>query len=107
MPLEYYLGGTALLIVLVLLASALRNNGLVRRSVPRGGRQDERTIQLKRIADALERIAVHVQVSPPSLGDNRPPPKPSAMPVTEAIRNEQPKGSQRATHQIKLSMFGR
>lgn len=89
MPPEAYLGAAAGVIVLILLASLFRRRPAPRRAVQNGGGTDQLAIQLSRIADALEVLAVRLgAASPPRVEQIEQPPEPS--PALNNPRVEQP-----------------
>jgi hypothetical protein len=119
MPAEYILGAAVAVILLVLLASFLLGNRTKRKIVHMGGGADEQTVQLARIADALQEIVVHLRALPPQAA---PPPAPSEKPLeqkvsearpsetgpTEAAGTDQAEGDEpKKHHYVRLSMFGR
>ena len=118
MPLDIYLGAAVGVIILVLLASLFRRRPAPRRALQKSTGTDQLTIQLSRVADALERITLHLEGSPPRI---QPPAEPS--PRVEPPRVEQPpepgrnvaeqsatedgKNEDPAKPRVNLSMFGR
>jgi hypothetical protein len=98
MPLEYYLGAAVALILLVLLASLFRR-WLGRRH----NSTDQLTNQLSRIADALEKMVVHLGASPPAIAQSSPPPREASNPSD----SEQGKSAEPTKSHVSLSMFGR
>src|SRR5215469_17028951 len=68
MPTEFYIPAAVGIIILVLLVSLFRRKPKKRRVIQMGvSSSDQATIQLSRIADALERVVVHLEASPPPL----------------------------------------
>ena len=102
MPLDYYLGAAVALILVVLLASLFRR-WLGRRRQTLHNSADQLTNQLSRIADALDKIVVHLGASPPSVAQPLAPlQKPS-----ESSGSDQGKSAEPTKPHISLSMFGR
>ena len=108
MPPEYYLG-IGIAAVLVVLLGMFLQRWLGRRFVVlhKSSGTDQLANQLSRIADSLEKLVVHLGVSPPTekLPVERPPiPLQGALQPSEA---DQKKVDQNAESHVSLSMFGR
>ena len=110
MPPEYYLG-TGIAAMLVVLLGMFLQRWLGKRFVVlhKSSGTDQLANQLSRIADSLEKLVVHLGVSPPT--EKLPVEKPSipvplqsAPPPSEA---DQKKVDQTAESHVSLSMFGR
>lgn len=71
MPTEVYLGAAIGVIILVLLASMFRGRPKKRRVVQQSSGTDQVAIQLSRIADALEALALQLR-APPSRVEQTP-----------------------------------
>lgn len=107
MPPEYYLGISVAVILLVLLGSLIRG----RRTVQSDKNSDTYQLahQLSRIADALEKLVVHLGSSPlPVKQPPAPVEKPSEQKAPEPSQTEVVVKSDESTKQhVVLSMFGR
>src|SRR5215469_6957635 len=122
MPTEFYIAAAVGMIVLVVLGSLFRRKPKKRRVVQMGvSSTDQATIQLSRIADALERVVVQLEASPsslqqpsklsPTLNDLRvnktPAPPPEQVPKAPEPSTEQRNGGEPTKPHVNLSMFGR
>jgi hypothetical protein len=108
MPPEYYLGiGIAAMLVVLLGMFLQRWLGTRFVVLHKSGGTDQLANQLSRIADSLEKLVVHLGVSPPTekLPVEKPPiPLQGAPHPSEA---DQKKVDQNAESHVSLSMFGR
>jgi len=108
MPPEYYLGiGIAAMLVVLLGMFLQRWLGSRFVVLHKSSGTDQLANQLSRIADSLEKLEVHLGVSPPT--ENRPVEKPP-IPLQSAPQPsevEQKKVDQTAESHVSLSMFGR
>jgi hypothetical protein len=117
MPPEYYLGiGIAAMLVVLLGMFLQRWLGTRFVVLHKSSGTDQLANQLSRIADSLEKLVVHLGVSPPTeklpveklpvekLPIEKPPPLQGAPQPSEA---DQKKVDQNAESHVSLSMFGR
>jgi len=137
MPLEYYLGITVAVVIVVLLASMMRGKRATRRGLDKNRDTDQLVRQLSRIADALETLLPYLKASPPvvqsappqvvqparpQVMESAPPPsskeprpseerpsekEPSEKMVPEPAGAEPVKSSEPRKQHVVLSMFGR
>jgi len=73
MPLEYYLGITVAVVIVVLLVSMMRGKRATRRGLDKNRDTDQLVRQLSRIADALETLLPYLKASPPQIVQSAPP----------------------------------
>jgi hypothetical protein len=129
MPAEYYVGAAIAGVMLFLLAQLFRPRPARRQNLRRGNGTDQLTIQLSRIADALEALVVHLGASLPrveqpsvqkasersgakEVHSEASPPHVEQAPVplqkaAEPSGTDTGKINQPAEHHVNLSMFGR
>jgi hypothetical protein len=106
MPPEYYLGiGIAAMLVVLLDMFLQRWLGMRFVVLHKSSGTDRLTNQLSRIADSLEKLVIHLGVSPPT--EKLPIEKPS-IPLQSAphpSEADQKKANQTADSHVSLSMF--
>jgi hypothetical protein len=114
MPPEIYLGAAVGVIILVLLASLFRPRSTKRRVVQESSRADQVAIQLSRIADALEKLVIHLRASSPHVEQEPAPSPPHVEQPPEPLQKasepgstEQEKSGEPTKPHVNLSMFGR
>ena len=113
MPPEYYLG-IAIAAVLVVLLGMILQRWLRTRFVVlhKSSGTDQLAQQLSRIADSLEKLALHAGASPPAEKPplDKPPVEKPSSPVQSAPppdQAHQKNADQEAGRHVSLSMFGR
>ncbi len=122
MPAEYYVGTAIAVVMLFLLGQLFRRRPARRENVHKGNGTDQLTIQLSRIADALETLVVHLGASPPPRVEQssvekhvhaKAAPAHVEQPPVPLQKAPEPSGTgkeridQPSEHHVNLSMFGR
>ena len=99
MPLEYYLGITVAVVIVVLLVSMMRGKRATRRGLDKNRDTDQLVRQLSRIADALETLLPYLKASPPQIVQPAPPQvvepaRPQVMESAPPPSSKEPKPSE-------------
>src|SRR6516225_8442124 len=99
MPLEYYLGITVAVVIVVLLVSMMRGKRATRRGLDKNRDTDQLVRQLSRIADALETLLPYLKASPPQVVQSAPPQvvepaRPQVMESAPPPSSKEPKPSE-------------